>query len=136
MESLCMMSLPVWLPGPMLFLVDLCPWSHVPSGGICLQGVCLQRAVGHTPGTRKVGSTHPYECFLACLMCCIVVVLEMRGARGISTTVESVRSSEPSHLTTRITRSWPVMRISSSRKVGEGFRLVASLPAATKLWPR
>ena len=65
--GLCMMSLPVWLHGPMFFLEDLCPWSHVPSrgrwsasrgagsasrregsatggGGVCIQGggVCIQ----------------------------------------------------------------------------------------------
>ena len=31
--GLCMMSLPVWLPGPMFLLGGLCPWSHVPSRG-------------------------------------------------------------------------------------------------------
>ena len=28
-----MMSLLVWLPGPMFFLEGLCSWSHVPSRG-------------------------------------------------------------------------------------------------------
>ena len=29
----CMISIPVWLPGPMFLLGDLCPWPHVPWGG-------------------------------------------------------------------------------------------------------
>ena len=35
--GLCMMSLPVWLPGPMFFLEGLYLWFHIPSrGGLCL----------------------------------------------------------------------------------------------------
>ena len=34
-RGLCMMSLPVWLPGPMFLFGGLCPWSHVSSGGLC-----------------------------------------------------------------------------------------------------
>ena len=35
-----MISLPVWLPGPMFLLGrrGLCPWFHVPSGGLCSRG--------------------------------------------------------------------------------------------------
>ena len=34
--GLCMMSLPVWLPGPRFLSGGLCFWYHVPSRGICL----------------------------------------------------------------------------------------------------
>ena len=58
-----MISLPVWLPGPMFLLVSLCPWSHIPSGGICLLGGGGLPPRGGwadpSPRTRKVGSTHP-----------------------------------------------------------------------------
>ena len=37
--SFCMMSLPVWLPGPMLLLGGICAWSHVPSRGVSVQRV-------------------------------------------------------------------------------------------------
>ena len=33
-----MMSLPVWLSGPMFLLRGLCPWSYVPSGGVYVEG--------------------------------------------------------------------------------------------------
>ena len=38
----CMMSLPVWLPSTMFFLVGLCAWSHAPSQGISVRrrGLC------------------------------------------------------------------------------------------------
>ena len=40
--GVCMMSLPIWLPGPMFLLEGLSPWSHVrSSGGLCLGGLCL-----------------------------------------------------------------------------------------------
>ena len=35
-----MMSLPVWVPGPMFLLGGLCPWSHVPSR-VQVQGVTM-----------------------------------------------------------------------------------------------
>ena len=38
--DLCMMSLPVWLPGS--FQGGLSPWSHVPSRGICPGVVSVQ----------------------------------------------------------------------------------------------
>ena len=49
-----MMSLAVWLPGPMFPLEGLYPWSYVPSGGgrVCLRGVCLQ-GVCLGAGTKK-----------------------------------------------------------------------------------
>ena len=40
--SVCMMSLPVWLPGPMFLPGGLCAWSHVPSRG-CLSSGFLSR---------------------------------------------------------------------------------------------
>ena len=42
--GLCMMSLHVWLPGPMLLMGGLSPWSHVPSkGGLCPEGgLCVE----------------------------------------------------------------------------------------------
>ena len=33
-----MISLPVRLPGPVFLLGGLCPWSNVPSRGVCLLG--------------------------------------------------------------------------------------------------
>ena len=33
-RGLCMMSLPVWLPGPMFLLEGLCLWCHVPPRGV------------------------------------------------------------------------------------------------------
>ena len=40
--GVCMMSLPIWLPGPMFLLEGLSSWSHVrSSGGLCLGGLCL-----------------------------------------------------------------------------------------------
>ena len=41
----CMMSLPVWLPGPMFSLGVLCPWSHVPFGGSLFGGLCLEKSL-------------------------------------------------------------------------------------------
>ena len=55
-RGLCMMSLHVWLPGPIFLLeveslslapcslqVDLCLWSHVPSWGVSLIETPLNR---------------------------------------------------------------------------------------------
>ena len=53
---LCMMSLTVWLPGPMFLLGGLYPWSHVPGGGLCPGGVSVQI---QPPWIRKAGGTHP-----------------------------------------------------------------------------
>ena len=83
--GLCMMSLPVWLPGPMfLGWVGgwvggwgggvLCLWSHVPmflpgGRGSLSRGVSV-RETPHprteTPVWQRVGSTHPtgmHSCF-------------------------------------------------------------------------
>ena len=66
--GLCMMSLPVWLPGPMFLLGGLCPWSHVPLMGVSVQeGLCpggkvfVQRrvSVGRHLQIRKLSSVHP-----------------------------------------------------------------------------
>ena len=41
--GLCMVSLPVWLSGPMFLLGGLCLWSHVPSsvqGSLCMGDLC------------------------------------------------------------------------------------------------
>ena len=70
-----MMPLPVWLPGPMFILKGLCPWSHVLSrgvsiqgsllGGLCPGGLCPRVSVqgglcrDTFPGIRKAGSMHP-----------------------------------------------------------------------------
>ena len=40
--GLCMMSLPVWLPGSMFLLGGLCAWSHVPSQGSLSKGLSVQ----------------------------------------------------------------------------------------------
>ena len=65
--GLCMMLLPVWLPGPMFLLGGLYPWSHVPSrvvsvmgghfpeGGFSVRGGV---SVGRPPRIRKASSTH------------------------------------------------------------------------------
>ena len=57
---LCMMSPPVWLPGPMFLLPGICAWSHVPSQGSVSKGslsresvskdVSLSRGRGLCPG--------------------------------------------------------------------------------------
>ena len=57
---LCMMSPPVWLPGPMFLLPGICAWSHVPSQGYVSKGslsresvskdVSLSRGRGLCPG--------------------------------------------------------------------------------------
>ena len=39
--GLCMLSLPVWLPGHVPSGVGLCPWSHVPSGESLSGALCL-----------------------------------------------------------------------------------------------
>ena len=70
-----MMSVPVWLPGPMFPLGGFCPWFHVPFGGktvsvqgkglrlgvpvkgVSVQGVSVGRPL--PAGIRKAGSTHP-----------------------------------------------------------------------------
>ena len=64
-----MMSLPVWLPGPMFLLAGLCSWSYVPSGrvlyigGLCpggLLGISIQGvSVGRPPRIRNARGTHP-----------------------------------------------------------------------------
>ena len=71
--GLWIMSLPVWLPGPLFLLGGLCTWSHVPSRRVCLQkGVCLQeslppgamgRLLPREPEKREVCNL--LECFLA-----------------------------------------------------------------------
>ena len=63
--SVCMMSLPVRLAGPMFLLRGLCPRSHVPSGsGVSVQGgVCRANP---SPSPRKAGGTHP----TGILSCC------------------------------------------------------------------
>ena len=58
--GLCMMSLPVWLPGPMFLLGGLCPWSHVPSLGVSVQGASVQGGSlsgGFFPGGVSVQGT-------------------------------------------------------------------------------
>ena len=50
-----MKSLPVWVSGSMFLFGGLCPWSNVPSGGLCLGG---GGAVSETPRNQKSGSTH------------------------------------------------------------------------------
>ena len=40
--GLCMMSLPIWLPGPRFLPGGLCLWSHVLGEG-SVQGVCVWR---------------------------------------------------------------------------------------------
>ena len=35
--GLCILSLLVWLPGPMFLCGGLCPWTHVPCRGISVQ---------------------------------------------------------------------------------------------------
>ena len=49
----CMMSLPVWLPGPMFLLGrGVSAWSHVLSGGLSVQGgLC---PVGDSVGERSL----------------------------------------------------------------------------------
>ena len=70
-----MISLPVWLPGPMFFPGGLCPLSHVPSGvvgggvsvpapmflpggslsgGVSVQGRCLSRGLCLGSLSRRV----------------------------------------------------------------------------------
>ena len=59
--GLCMMLLPVWLPGPMFLLGGLYPWSHVPSRVVSVMGVTFQRggslfggvSVGRPPESEK-----------------------------------------------------------------------------------
>ena len=46
--GLFMMSLPVWLPGPMFLQKGLCPWSKFLPGGLC-PGV----SVGRPPQNHK-----------------------------------------------------------------------------------
>ena len=73
--DLCMMSLPVWLPGPMFLLGGLSLWSHVHSRGSLSRGLCLggSLARGSLPGRRaekheiyaaKFGSHLFYDLFL------------------------------------------------------------------------
>ena len=71
-RGICMMSLPVWLSGPMFRPGDLCSWTHVPSRG-SLSGGALSRGRGSLskgvsvrglfvrrhPRFRKVGGMHP-----------------------------------------------------------------------------
>ena len=55
-EGLCIMSLPVWLPGPR-GLEDLFPGGLFPGRGLCREN----------PGIRKASGTHPAR-ILCCLM--------------------------------------------------------------------
>ena len=61
-RGLCMMSFPVWLPGPMFVLEGVSvpgPMFH-PEGGFCPGGICpwgLRREA--PPRIRKVGGMHP-----------------------------------------------------------------------------
>ena len=55
----------VSVPGPMFLLGGLCPWCHVHSGGVYIQGISVQEglcsggvSVGRPPRIRKVDSTH------------------------------------------------------------------------------
>ena len=47
--ALCMISLPVWLPGPMFLPGGLCLWSHVPSGRVSITDTPFDRDL---PGQR------------------------------------------------------------------------------------
>ena len=70
-EGLCMMSLPVWLPGPMLLLGvsvpgvmfllgGLCSGGPSPEGGLSEGDLCPGGGVSvGRPGIRKAGSMHP-----------------------------------------------------------------------------
>ena len=61
-----MMSLPVWLPSPILLLGGLCLWSHVPCGGslpggsrwgVSVLGISVQRVLcqgGLCPGVLDI----------------------------------------------------------------------------------
>ena len=63
--GLCVMSLPVWLPGPMflpggvsvsgpMFLLGIrCFWSHVPSGGSLSRGVSLTKNPRQRPPPNR-----------------------------------------------------------------------------------
>ena len=68
-----MMSLPVWLPGPMFLLCGeggLCTWSYVLSeggvsvkrisvkGGLCERGVSVKGVSEKTPVATEAGGTH------------------------------------------------------------------------------
>ena len=65
-----MMSLPVWLPGPMFLLECLCPSTHVPSSGLCPEEVSVWGvSAGRPPaGIRKASSTHPNGMH-SCIVC-------------------------------------------------------------------
>ena len=59
-EGLCMMSLPVWLPGPMFLLGGaLCLWSHVLSAGSLSRGISVQG--NFCPGGLYPGGLCPGE---------------------------------------------------------------------------
>ena len=47
-----MMTLPVWLPGSM-FLWGVCLWSHVPSRGLCPEGLPDRDPPGQRPPWRE-----------------------------------------------------------------------------------
>ena len=76
--DLCMMSLPVWLPGPIYLLGVSVPGPMFFLGGLCLGSLCPGGlspgvslsggvSVGRLPsGIRKVGGMHPtrmFSCF-------------------------------------------------------------------------
>ena len=75
-KGLCMMSLPVWLPGPMFLLEGLCLWSHVPSGGslslvpCSFWGVSVLRPPDRDPTYGEERAVRILlECFLVTNVC-------------------------------------------------------------------
>ena len=83
-----MMSLPIWLPGPMFFLEGLSPWSHVRSSrGLCLGGLCLG---GLCPGglcpqgglCRETPNPESKKQAIRILLECILVHFNVRKIEG------------------------------------------------------
>ena len=84
--GLCMMSLPIWLPGPMLILGEslslvlcspcsfqgvLCPWCLCPGGifpEVSVQGVSPDTHA-ETPLWRRAGGIHPTG-----MLCCFSII--------------------------------------------------------------
>ena len=73
--GLCMMSLPVWLPGPMFLLGSLCLWSHVPSRWDSVSGPMFLPGQKPPPHRDLPPPTHGKERAVRILLKCILVVL-------------------------------------------------------------
>ena len=75
--GLCMMSLPVWIPGPMFLPRGLCLWSHVSSGGslVFVQGGLPDRdPPGRDPLDKDplYGKERAVRILLECILVTIV----------------------------------------------------------------